>query len=156
MMETARELAMKSSSVSAVMVDAAEQLLKELGVKRLTRGLSNRDLLYEIIRVALDTMGKVSVSSDEQVARDEEEWMQYFERCVVIVRDVEVGRQLLKVGTESAEAFSVIIDAIAQHQGLVVPLRSYPGVTLFKKRRRQRVDKSSPSAATGLEEEEEE
>jgi len=138
MTETARERASRNSGITSEMVDVAEGMLRELGISHLSKKFSNRDVLYEVIRAALVVGGSGSVSerADDSLVRDEEGWMQFFEGCRVIVRAPDVGQQLLRLGLESAEAFSALVETIAQNQAIVVPLEKYPGISLFKKHKK--------------------
>lgn len=144
MSETARELATKGSGVTDEMVVIAENVLAELGVKQISKKFSNRDILYEVLR-AVKILGGVVKTADDLI-KSEEEWTEYFERCAVVVGDPEVGKQLLKIGTESTEAFGAIVATIAQNRGLVVPLEKYPGICLFKKRAKRKGEPSNESS----------
>jgi len=129
--ETARERVIRSTGVTAEMVDCAEKVLGAFGISQLAKKFSNRDVLYEIISAAMSV--KTGVSEDALV-RDEVEWTQYFKKCRVVVRDPEVGQQLLKLGLGSPEAFKALVETIAQSKAIVVPLEKYPGISLFKEK----------------------
>ncbi len=124
-----------SQDFTSEMLDVAEKLLSKLGVRRMSRQYSNRDVLYEVIHAALTIGGKAEFFSEAaSLTKSEEEWSQFFKGCKVIVRDPEVGRQLLQKGLDSAKAFAVLIESLVKDKAVVVPLEAYPGVSLFKGR----------------------
>ncbi len=128
--------------VDKKMLDVAERVLKELGIKKMSKRYSNRDILFEAISAALTISGKVeSFSEDVSLSKSEEEWSQFFSDCKVIVKDPEVGRQLLQKGLQSTEAFAVLIESVVKDKAVVVSLNDYPGITLFK-------DKGKPLTST--------
>ena len=124
---TPQKSVIKFSSVTGDMLDVAKGLLRDLGVKQMSKKYSNRDVLYGILQAAL-SVGQGSSG----LAKSELDWAQFFKDCRVIVKDPTIGRQLMKESLETVEAFTVLIGSVAHDGAMVIPLEDYPGVSLFK------------------------
>jgi len=133
-MATSRELAAKSSGVTTEMVDAAMAELSVMGVRSpLTKSkeCSDRDIMYDALRAALATISSEAPREVTKLVMDENEWMEFWETCAVVVHDPKVGSKMLGSALENLEAFAAIVDTIAENKSLVVPLLKYPGLKFF-------------------------
>jgi len=128
-MESSEDLARKSSGVTPAMMDAAISTLKEFGVGRLSRGVDNREVVFEMLSAAVKATGR----SLEGVVFDEEGWAEYFKKCSVIVRDPVVGQEIFQEGLKTPAGFRGLVETIARNGAIVVPITDYPGVVLFCK-----------------------
>lgn len=145
-MQTAEELARQSSGVTQEMMTAAMDVLESFRVKKMSRRVEDRDIIYEVLSAALKTVEVPVLEVEAELSQispvkpltegkvlSEEEWADFFENCSVIVRNGEIGQQIFQDWLQTAEGFRSLVETIARNGELVVPIGDYPGLVLFRR-----------------------